>query len=201
MAVTNARKVDPSSEEHKKLHRYFHGHSIDEDITAGPPLKIFRIWRHHERWDSRTPLSQSTGAGQRRLLWHGSPIINFLSILIRGLGNTDETTVRKCYNHSPQTWCAASSATSLGYCQRGGSASVNLMLLFEVCQSTFTNCENIPIGQVPWRDAGSIHSDLQGIDIVDHAKDTNYAARSATYSFPKSTPIRLRYLFMIPGHW
>lgn len=131
-------------------------------------------------------MSQSKGpSGQRFLLWHGSPIGNFLEILSKGLGKGGTAT-------TSAVWFATHSWTSMGYCRKAGYFSLNMMLLCEVLDigsrtlfSTYT----------AWRDAEYLHSDLKGINAI------NVDSRDLTSDFTGFTTykdrIRLRYLFVL----
>lgn len=182
--TADKEEVDPFSDEHRNLTRYYRlGHPPK---TPVPRIQIFRIERRQETGKIETAISENKGwSAQRFLLWHGSPVGNFLEILAKGLGNGGTAT-------NSAVWFAMFSAISMSYCQKMGDFSLKMMLLCEVLdigsQTRFS-------GYTAWRDAEYLHSDLKGINATNVDSPSNGSDFTGCTKYKDR--IRLRYLFLL----
>ncbi|KAJ5626832.1 hypothetical protein N7528_004259 [Penicillium herquei] len=152
----------------------------------GKLVNIFRIERVEEAERHRKWIQKNNR--QRRLLWHGSPVSNFTGILSQGLrGGLGERGI----------YAAELAGVSTGYCRTQGMC---LMLLCEVAiqraRATAAQPRHTP---AQYRDAGCIHPDLQGVEMLDIAIGDQYATKGwqipIEHRMSKPDQIRMRYLF------
>lgn len=210
------RAVRKKAGEYKKLADYFKKSSGKCSVTVRAPrpsrclhhflfkwqfltdndqlLHIFRIERHGEaerfsKWreDHKAILSE------RRLLWHGSPVANFASILQKG------------FRHAPGgIFFADWAEKSVGFC-RVAPGQEAFMLLCEVefgqQGGAFGGGRNgnsyliDGLSHKSWRDAASVHPDLKGVQIPDVRPQPAGYHFLREYIIMDPVQIRLRYIF------
>ncbi|KAG2374682.1 hypothetical protein C9374_010426 [Naegleria lovaniensis] len=120
-----------TDEEFSVINRYM-------DQTGGSSVKIMNIFRvnrqgESDRFDQFLSNQKSKGKNiHRMLLWHGSPVTNFLSILSKGLLIAPKEAPVSGYMFGKGIYCADMFGKSLGYCRSDVSEGQALLLLCEV---------------------------------------------------------------------
>ncbi|KAJ5573617.1 uncharacterized protein N7459_008044 [Penicillium hispanicum] len=216
--------LNQESQEFQVLAEYFDKSQING--TSASIVNIFRIERLGEadafaKWSD----TNQSLVGDRRLLWHGSSLFNFLSILQQGLGGGNY--------RGAGVYFADFAGKSVGFC-RAPSGSMALMLLCEVelgknlfsCPAMDCSAMICPLHATivlqdqregllasfypgsdshrKWRSACCVHPDLDGVKIPDiehgvstHAHYGQYLYTQAEYVIREPAQIRHRYLFQI----
>ncbi|KAJ5182696.1 hypothetical protein N7492_000312 [Penicillium capsulatum] len=179
-------------------------------------MNIIRLQRSGEehrfaQWQRK---NQSL-VGVRRLLWHGSPIHNFIGILGQGL-RTGVYHAHAPAEQNPGIFFADFAGKSMGFC-RSQPGDTALMLLCEVELGK----KNLPYGNVllgksgirvagalsefvggrgrfeEWKDAKCIHRDLKGILVPKMAGASQHTSGTLNhneYIVYDPAQVRQRYL-------
>ena len=123
---TKMAPLSPSDEEYSVIKKYIHAdHKFD----------VFRVERsgESERFDNFIENQKKEGKDiTRMLLWHGSPVTNFLSILSKGLLIAPPEAPVSGYMFGKGIYCADMFTKSHGYCRSDVSEGESLLLLCEV---------------------------------------------------------------------
>ncbi|KAJ5381709.1 uncharacterized protein N7496_004137 [Penicillium cataractarum] len=189
--------VREHTDEYKFLAGYFR-----QSFFAGPVtiLDIFQIERQGEAQQfSRSRKSSEISSSHRRLLWHGSPVSNFPSILRHGLR----------IGPSDGIFFADLAGKSLSYCCASpGQHAFMLLSEVELGQTSPYTIGYTSAGKVnsyfidgqshaKWCDAGCVHPDLKGVQIPDMNSNHDYQRPGKEYITVNPAQVRQRYLFHI----
>ncbi|KAJ5099822.1 hypothetical protein N7532_006823 [Penicillium argentinense] len=177
-------------------------------------MSIFRIERDGEAKRFRHfQTSHASQVGERRLLWHGSPSVNFIGILSQGLrGNAQHKALP---GRQGSIFFADIADKSTGYSLKSNSASMVILLLLcevELGKGLTPNTVRGSIAYLSpgstdynrWCDAGKVHPDLKGILMPDVSGGHSSATRSAyttgghkEWVVSDPAQVRQRYLFQV----
>ncbi|XP_031638339.1 poly [ADP-ribose] polymerase-like [Contarinia nasturtii] len=140
--------VDKNSDEFKKINEI-------AKTTHGPThknyrlevLEIFKVRRHGE--DNRFQAWQ--GVSNQRLLWHGSRLMNFVSILSNGLKVAPPEATHTGYMFGKGIYFADAISKSANYCMTDKTNDIGLILLCEVAlgQCQYQYAANHKITNIP----------------------------------------------------
>ncbi|KAL2834935.1 poly polymerase catalytic domain-containing protein [Aspergillus cavernicola] len=215
--------LDHTSTEFHELEQY-----LSESRGATHNLKyrvidIFRIERQGEYDRFSSSSFASLKNSNRRLLWHGSRSTNYGGILSQGLRIAPPEAPVSGYMFGKGVYFADMSSKSANYCCTYNSGNKGLLLLgdvelgdplYELYGSDYNAGENAKkngkiatLGKgrtVPggWKDAGCVHSELQGIQMPDTSGPAQNGDKQAhlmynEYIVYDVAQIRLRYLFFV----
>ncbi|KAJ5716365.1 hypothetical protein N7493_008276 [Penicillium malachiteum] len=177
--------LDSSTTEYKLLRNYFE-FSATKSCYHGPnyyqPVNLVNIFRIERLGEAERYCKWVQKEKRPRLLWHGSHINNFQGILKQGLrGGLRESGI----------FASELAGVSVAYCRC--TQGFGLMLLCEV------DIQRFPSTKAQYRDAGCIHPDLEGVEMLDIAIGDDYATKGwnipLEHRMSKPDQIRMRYLF------
>lgn len=186
--------LDHSSQEYQELRDYLikssgHTHGLRHRLQD-----IFRIERTGENDRFEESEFAKIKDKNRRLLWHGSRTTNFGGILSQGLRIAPPEAPVNGYAFGKGVYMADISSKSANYCMAGMSGGHGLLLLCEAelgnpmyeIPSGNSNAEEeckkknciatLGVGRtIPqaWKDAGSVHESLKGVNMVSIGRRTN----------------------------
>jgi hypothetical protein len=175
-------------------------HSTRLNLTYG--IQILNIFQHERQGEAQqfARCVKRILPSNRRLLWHGSPVSNFASILRRGL----------IIGPTSGIFFADLAGKSVGFC-RASSGEEAFMLLCEVelgqhspwrrggagvnrASNSYT-IDNL--SHAKWCDAVCVHPDLKGVQIPDVKSNQIMGRPAKEYILLNPAQIRHRYIFHI----
>ena len=181
--------VDNGSQEFHELGQYLVKTRGETHAVRYQIRDIFRVERcgECERFEGSRAARQGDADGDRRLLWHGSRVSNFGSILSQGLRIAPPEAPANGYMFGKGIYLADMSSKSANYCCARLSGGEALLLLCEVelggpmlqLLNHDGNAGELARGKgmasvqgkgaiAPhaWKDAGCVHPALQGVTMV-----------------------------------
>ncbi|TKR88595.1 hypothetical protein L596_012811 [Steinernema carpocapsae] len=197
--------LSTSSGDYQRVATYANN-TFDGYYYGGGKLEIVNVYRiDREAEHSRT------GGFNRVLLWHGSPISNFVGILSRGLKIAPPEAPVTGYSLGKGVYFADMLGKSLGYCRSSQKSDAFLLLaevaLGEVCQSNHHNFGNrkphesikYDCGRGPSMDDAFVDYSMhpQGVKIPLTKPVRNGANGYNEYVVFNEEQIRLRYMIRI----
>ncbi|KAF7175276.1 hypothetical protein CNMCM7691_007316 [Aspergillus felis] len=213
--------LNRSSAEFRELEAYLNNSRGSTHHLRYSVVNIFRIERKGEEDRFKSSCYSNLPNSNRRLLWHGSRSTNFGGILSQGLRIAPPEAPVSGYMFGKGVYFADMSSKSANYCVPYISANMGLLLLcdvelgnpmFEQFQANFNagadakaqgkiatlgKGRTIPAG---WKDAGSLHPTLSGVQMPDVSKSTmsdNGSLQYNEYIVYDVAQIRQRYLFHV----
>ncbi|GIJ85653.1 hypothetical protein Asppvi_004514 [Aspergillus pseudoviridinutans] len=213
--------LNRSSAEFRELEAYLNNSRGSTHHLRYSVINIFRIERKGEEDRFKSFCYSNRANSNRRLLWHGSRSTNFGGILSQGLRIAPPEAPVSGYMFGKGVYFADMSSKSANYCVPYNSANMGLLLLcdvelgnpmFEQFQANFNagtdakaqgkiatlgKGQTIPAG---WKDAGSLHPTLSGVQMPDVSKSTMFDNGSLLYNeyiVYDVAQIRQRYLFHV----
>ncbi|KAM0283769.1 hypothetical protein ACHAQH_002359 [Verticillium albo-atrum] len=216
--------LPPKSSEFQQLSDYLTETRGDTHYIKYKKVEqVFRIERQGEL-DRFNKLDLSKTGSDRRLLWHGSRTTNFGGILSQGLRIAPPEAPATGYMFGKGIYLADMSSKSANYCCHHQSDNTALLLLCEAelgnpmqeltnasyhagadakKQGLLSTWGQGTTGPLRWKDAGEVHSSLQGIKMPDLSEkpgktdvENAYLQYNEFITYDVSQ-VRLRYLLRV----
>jgi len=143
--------LEKSSEEFKRIEEY-----VKNTYARGTPPKIANVYAVERRGETDRFAEKGGKIGNRKLLWHGSRLTNFVGILSQGLRIAPPEAPVSGYRFGKGLYFADMCSLSAAYCRSSGSEDF-CMLLVDVAMGEPTKLTRDQFMEKP---LGRTHSTL-----------------------------------------
>ena len=144
--------VDEKSAEYAAIAKYV------ENTHEGHTPKIVHIYRINREGEEKRYESGGKKLGNRKLLWHGSRLSNFVGIISQGLRIAPPEAPASGYRFGKGVYFADMMSLSTRYCRAGGSKEELCMLLADVALGKCAELEKDQFMTQPIAGSNSTHA-------------------------------------------